>query len=61
MQSEDTTLINESDDKIADDEQDVRKKPLDSLDAVKCFAEITKSQAKYYQCVFQYVFQEMKL
>ena len=44
LQSEDTVLINDSDDEIADDEQDVRKvtasETLDSLDAVKCFTEI---------------------
>ena len=43
MQSEDIVLINDSDDEIADDEQDFRKvtasKALDVLDAVKCFAE----------------------
>ena len=37
-------LINDSDDETADDEQDVRKvkasEALDSLNAVKCFAEI---------------------
>ena len=41
---EDTVLINESDDEIADDEQDVRKvttsEVLDSLDAVMCFANL---------------------
>ena len=44
MQSEDSVLINDSDDEIADDEQDVRKatasEALDSLDPVKCFAKI---------------------
>ena len=44
LQSEDTVLINGSDDAIADDDQDVRKvtafEALDSLDAVECFAEI---------------------
>ena len=44
LQSEDTVLVNDSDDEIADDEQDVRKvaasETLDSLDAMKCFAEI---------------------
>ena len=44
LQSEDTVLINDSDDETADDEQDVRKvkasEALDSLNAVKCFAEI---------------------
>ena len=44
MQSEDTVLINDSDDEIADDKQDVRKRTeseaLDSLDPLKCFAEI---------------------
>ena len=44
LQSEDTVLINDSDDEIADDEQDVRKvttsEALDSQDAVKCFTEI---------------------
>ena len=44
LQSEDTVLINDSDDEIADDEQGVRNvtpsKALDSLDAVKCLAEI---------------------
>lgn len=43
MQSEDTVEINSSDDKIADNEQDVRKmttsKTLDSLDAMRCFAK----------------------
>ena len=43
MQSEDTVEINGSDDKIADNEQDVRKmtasKTLDSLDAMRCFAK----------------------
>ena len=43
LQSEDTVLINDSDDEIAD-EQDVRKvtasEALDSLHAVKCFTEI---------------------
>ena len=37
-------LINDSGDEIADDKQDVRKvmasEALESLDAVKCFAEI---------------------
>ena len=36
MQSEDTVLINDLDDEIADDEQDVRK----VTDVVKCFAEM---------------------
>ena len=44
MQSEDTVLINNSSDEIADDEQDVRKmtasETLGSLDVVKCFTEI---------------------
>ena len=44
MQSEDTVLINDLEDEIADHEQDVRKmtasEALDSLNAVKCFAEI---------------------
>ena len=44
MQSEEAVLINNTDDKIFDDEKDVRKltssKVLDSLDAAKCFAEI---------------------
>ena len=44
LQSNDTVLINDSDDKIADDGQDVRRiaasESLDSLDAVECFAEI---------------------
>ena len=44
MQSEDTVLISDSDDKIADDEQDVRKvaasEALDSLGDVKCYAKI---------------------
>ena len=44
MQSEYTVLINDVDDEIANDEQDIRKvtafEALDSLDAVKCFAEI---------------------
>ena len=44
LQSEDTVLINDSDEEIADDEQDVRNvtasEALDCLDAVKCFAEI---------------------
>ena len=44
LQSKDTNLINDSDDEIADDEEDVRKvvaaESLDSLDVVKCFAEI---------------------
>ena len=44
LQSEDTVLIIDSDDKIADDEQDFRKvtasEVLDILDAVKYFAEI---------------------
>ena len=44
LQSEDAVLINDSGNKIADDEQDVRKmtasEALDSLDAVKCFTEI---------------------
>ena len=41
MQSEDTVLINDSNNEIAGDEQDVRKVTtsgdLDSLDAVKSF------------------------
>ena len=41
LQSEDTVLINDLEDEIADDEQDVRKvtasETPDSLDAVKCF------------------------
>ena len=44
LQSKDTVLIKDSNDKITDDEQDVRKvtgsEALDSLDAVKCFAKI---------------------
>ena len=44
MQSEDAVLINDSNDKIFDDEKDVRKvtssKALDSLDTVKCFSGI---------------------
>ena len=44
FQSEDAVLINDSDDKIADYKQDVRKttafEALDSLDAVNCFSEI---------------------
>ena len=44
LQSEDTVLINDLVAEIADDEQDVRKmtasEAVDSLDAVKCFAEI---------------------
>ena len=44
LQSEDIVLINDSDDKIADYKQDVRKttafEALDSLDAVNCFSEI---------------------
>ena len=44
LQSEDIVLINESDEEIADGEQDVRNvtasEALDSLDAVKCFTEI---------------------
>ena len=44
LQSEDTVLINDSDDEIADDEQNVKKvttsEALDSLNAAKCFAEI---------------------
>ena len=44
MQSEDTVLINDLEDEIADHEKDVRKmtasEALDSLNAVKCFAEI---------------------
>ena len=44
LQSEDTFLIKDSDDEIADDKQDVRKltasEGLESLDAVKCFAKI---------------------
>ena len=48
MQSEDTILINDSDGEIVDDEQDIRKMmasaALDSLDAVKCFAEIQEDK-----------------
>ena len=44
MPSEDTVLLSDSDDQIADDEQDFRKvtisKAHGSLDAVKSFAEI---------------------
>ena len=44
MQYEDTVLISDSDDEIADDEQDVRKvaasEAFDSLNNMKCFAEI---------------------
>ena len=44
MQSEDTVLINDSNDEFADDEQDVKivtaSEALDSLDVVKCFVEI---------------------
>ena len=44
MQSEDTVLINNSDDEIADDEQDVSKvtasEVLDRLGVVKCFAKV---------------------
>ena len=44
LQSKDIVLINDSDDEIADDEQDVRKttasETLDSVYAVKCFAKI---------------------
>ena len=48
LQSEDTILINDSDGGIVDDEQDIRKMTasaaLDSLDAVKCFAEIQEDK-----------------
>ena len=48
LQSEDTILINDSDGEIVDDEQDIRKMmasaALDSLDAVKCFAEIQEDK-----------------
>ena len=44
LQSKDIVLTNDSDDEIADDEQDVRKttasETLDSLYAVNCFAKI---------------------
>ena len=44
MQPEDTFLINDSDDEIADDKQDVRKvaasEGLESQDDVKCFTKI---------------------
>ena len=44
LQSEDTVLINDLEAEIADHEQDVRKmtasEALDSLNAVKCFAQI---------------------
>ena len=41
LQSEDTVLINDSDDEITDDVTKVTaSETFDSLDAVKCFAEI---------------------
>ena len=44
MQSEDTVLINDLDDEIADNKQDVRKmaaaEAFGCLNAVKCFVEI---------------------
>ena len=48
FQSEGAVLINDSDDEIADDEQNVRKvtasETLNSLDAAKCFAEIHRDK-----------------
>ena len=50
LQSKDTVLINDLDDEIINDEQYVRKvtasEVLDSLDAVKCFAEIHRDRDK---------------
>ena len=50
FQSEYTALISDSDDEIANDEKDVREvtasEALDSLDAVKCFAEIYGDKQK---------------
>ena len=41
LQSEDAVLINDSDDEIVDDVTNMTaSEALDSLDAVKCFAEI---------------------
>ena len=44
LQSEDSVLINDLDDEVADDEQDVRKvtasEALDSRDILKLFTEI---------------------
>lgn len=51
MNSEGTVLISDSDNKIADDGQDVRKmmasETLDSLDAMKCFAKIDGDKQLY--------------
>ena len=45
LQSEDAVLINDSDDKIADDVTKVTaSEVLDSLDAVKCFTEIHRDK-----------------